>query len=74
MRFVVKDNREIVKLSAPGKADGLTLTGKFRPVRRVLDLTDAQAVLFCDALVAACEAGVLFPPEGFLKADEPAGE
>jgi hypothetical protein len=64
MRFVVADNREVVKLSAP-QAGGLTVHGKFKPRRRVLDLTDAQAALFEPALVAAVAAKVLFAPAGW---------
>jgi hypothetical protein len=64
MRFVVADNREVVKLSARG-AGGLTINGKFKPSRRVLSLTDAQASLFESALVAAVAAKVLFAPAGW---------
>jgi hypothetical protein len=79
MRFVVADNREIVRLSVPGDGS-LTIHGKFRPVRRVLTLTDAQAALFQPALVAAVAAKVLFAPAGWppppevedeLEIDEP---
>ncbi len=69
MRFVVADNREVVKLSVPGATDGITIHGKFKPVRRVLDLTDAQAALFGPALVAACAAKVLFAPAGWPAED-----
>jgi hypothetical protein len=63
-KFICKDNREIVTLSVP-RAGGLTVNGKFRPTRRVLELTDAQAALFAPALVAAVEAKVLFAPAGW---------
>jgi hypothetical protein len=64
MRFVVSDNREIVRLSVPGTG-GITIHGKFKPSRRVLSLTDAQAALFEPALVAAVAAKVLFAPAGW---------
>jgi hypothetical protein len=57
-RFVVADNRELVELSAPGTGN-LTTRGKFKPVRRVLELTDAQVALFSKAIDAALKAGVL---------------
>ncbi len=74
MRFVVADNRDVVKLSAPA-AGGLTINGKFKPTRRVLTLTEAQAALFEPALVAAVAAGLLFAPAGWpapeaLEADD----
>jgi hypothetical protein len=69
MRFVVADNREIVKLSAP-QAGGLTIHGKFKPRRRVLELTDAQAALFEPGLVAAVAAKVLYAPAGWPAASE----
>jgi hypothetical protein len=71
MRFVVADNREVVKLSAPS-AGGLTIHGKFKPRRRVLDLTDAQAALFKTGLLAAVAAKVLYAPAGWPAADAPA--
>jgi hypothetical protein len=57
MKFIVKDNREVVELAAiNGK---LTTTGKFKPSRRVLSLTDAQVELYADAIMAALEDGTL---------------
>lgn len=73
MRFVVADNREVVKLVAPGGARGLTVTGKFRPVRRVLTLTDAQCALFEAPLRVAVAAGVLFAPADWPAKDAAEG-
>jgi hypothetical protein len=59
-KYIVKDNRDVVELHAV--SGNLTTKGKFRPVRRVLSLTDAQVDLYAEAIVAALEAGTLIEP------------
>jgi len=80
MRFIVADSRETVCLAAPfaTKADGvLTVNAKFKPKARILELTDAQAELFKDALVEACTPGkgrFLYAPAGWPPPEKPAEE
>jgi hypothetical protein len=49
-----------VSLTA-GKGN-VTITGKFKPVHRVIELTDAQVALFRKAIDAALKSGVLIEP------------